>query len=106
MKQSNFLIFFTVVVLITAVGALLVPETFLAQYGFAVNPASTLLMRYLGVQFVLEGLLAWFARNVSELDAQRAIFLAYFIASALGAVVSLLGALIGTLNVFGWLNVG
>jgi hypothetical protein len=78
----------------------------LAQYGFAVNPESTLLMRYLGVQFVLEGLLAWFARNMADAGARRAIFLAFFIAAAIGAIVSLLGTISGTLNALGWLSVG
>ncbi len=106
MKRSYLLIFVAVVVLVYALGALLVPETLLSQYGFNVNPQSTLLMRLLGVQFVLEGLLAWFARNVTDSGAQRAISLAYFIAFALGAIVSLWGTLSGTLNAFGWSAVG
>ncbi len=78
----------------------------LSLYGFNVNPASTLLMRFLGVQFVAEGLLAWFARNVTDSGTQRAIILAFFIAFAIGAIVSLLGTLSGTLNAFGWSAVG
>jgi hypothetical protein len=106
MKLSNFLIFVAVVVLIYAIGALLVPAILLSQYGFAVNSESTLLMRLLGVQFAIEGLLAWFARNVTDPSTQRAISSAYVIGFALGGIVSLYGTLSGTLGAFGWSAVG
>jgi hypothetical protein len=106
MKQSNFLIFVAVIVLIYAVAALLVPEMLLSQYGFTVNPVSIFLMRLAGVQFVLEGLLAWFARNVRDSHALRAINLAYFIAFALGGLNVLFGIISGVLSAFGWTAVG
>jgi hypothetical protein len=106
MKLSNFPISVAVVTLIYAVGALLVPEILLSQYGFAVNPASTLSMRFLGVQFALEGALAWFARNVADPSARRAILSAYLVGFALGTIVSLFGTLSGILGAFGWSAVG
>jgi len=48
------------------------------------------------------GLLVWFARNVVDSEAQRAIILTLLIYFVIGIVITVLAAITGVSNALGW----
>ncbi len=64
--------------------------------------AANLTGQLFGVELIAVGLLCWFARNVSDSAAQRAIILAFLISAVIGLIVSLMGTLSGVVNAVGW----
>jgi hypothetical protein len=102
MKLSILLIINAVVSLAYGIGLLLLPATLLELYGITPTPDVQLMAQLVGGPFVAIGLLTWFARNVVDPTAQRAIMLSLVISGAIGVIVTLLGTLSGVFNALGW----
>jgi len=102
MKFNNLLILNTVLALVFGVGLVLMPATVAAMYGIAPEPAVNLMGQFFGTELLAVGLLAWFARNISDSKTQGAITLAFVIANVVGLVVSVMGTLSGVMNAVGW----
>ena len=102
MKFSNLLLVNAVVALVYGVGLVLLPSTLLSMYGVTPGPAVNLASQLFGVELLHVGLICWFARNVSDGPAQRALILASLIGQAFGLIVALMGTLSGVFNTVGW----
>ena len=102
MKYSNLLVVNAVVALLYGIGLVLLPSTVLSLYGVTPGPAVNLASQLFGVELLHVGLICWFARNVSDSPAQRAIILASLIGQVIGLVVSVMGTLSGVFNAVGW----
>jgi SAM-dependent methyltransferase len=89
----------------SGIGAVLVPARVLSLYGVTPNPAAILLAQYAGLGSIAIGLVTWFARNVEDSRAQRAIILALLITYVIGVIISILGTISGVMKV-GWPVVG
>ena len=105
MKLSSLLVFNTIVALPFGLGFLLAPGVMANLYGVSTDPAANLIGQFFGVSLIAIGLLCWFARYVSDADAQRAIIQALLIADVLGLIVAVMGMVSGVLNALGWLTV-
>jgi cytosine/uracil/thiamine/allantoin permease len=101
MKLKNLLIINAVVLGGSGIGAVLVPAKVLSLYGVTLGPAVILMAQYAGLGSIAIGLVAWFARNVEDSRAQRAIILALLIAYVIGVIISVLGTISGVMKV-GW----
>ena len=106
MKLSNLLIINAIVALVYGIGELLIPATMFSLYGVTQSPSAILMAQYFGLSLIAIGLLAWFARNVADSEAQRAIILALLISDVIGVIVSGLGTVSGTMSAVGWSAVG
>ena len=106
MKLSNLLVINTLVCLIYGIILVLTPATMLSLHGVAQDPGERLMAQYFGSALIAIGLLTWFARNVADSEAQRAIILALLIAGVIGVIVSVLGTVSGVMNAVGWSAVG
>jgi hypothetical protein len=106
MKLKTLLVIHAVVALVYGISFELVPALVLSIYGVTQGPAETLMARYFGVELIAVGLLCWFARNVADALARRAIILAVFISDIVGVIVSGQGTLSGAMNAVGWTAVG
>ena len=106
MKFGNVLLVNAIVALVYGIGLVLLPATVLSIYGVTPGPAVNLAGQLFGVDLVHVGLICWFARNVSDSPAKRAIIIASLIGQLIGLVVSLMGTLSGVFNVVGWSAVG
>ncbi len=106
MKFSNLLLVNAIVALVYGIGLVLLPSTLLTMYGVTPGPAVNLASQLFGVELLHVGLICWFARNVSDGAAKRAIIIASLIGQVIGLVVSLMGTLSGVFNVVGWSAVG
>ena len=106
MKLSNLLVVNAIVALVYGIGELLTPATMFSLYGVTQSPGARLMAQYFGLSLIAIGLLAWFARNVADSEAQRAIILALLISDVIGVIVSVLGTVSGVMNAVGWSAVG
>ncbi len=102
MKFSNLLLVNAVVSLVYGVGLVLLPATLLSMYGVTPGPAVNLASQLFGVELLHVGLICWFARNVSDGPAQRALIIASLIGQVIGVIIALMGTLSGVFNAVGW----
>ena len=105
MKLKTFLVFNAVVFGASALTCITFPEKVLAMYGVESNPASSFMALFAALGSVSMVLIAWFARNVSDFKAQRAIILAFFITNLIGVFISISG-IISDVMKNGWLGAG
>ncbi len=106
MKLRNLLVINAIVALVYGISFVLVPATVLSLYGMTQGTSEALAGQFFGVALIAIGLLTWFARSVTDSDAQRAIILALLISDVIGVIVSVLGTVNGVMNAVGWSAVG
>lgn len=94
-----------VVALVFGLGFMLLTEQVMSIYGVKTDAPGMLAARLFGTALVGIGVLQWFARDVEDTQARRAIILGLFVLNALGFVVVLLAQFAGTVNGLGWINV-
>ncbi len=106
MKLSNLLVINAIVALVYGISFVLVPTTVLSLYGMTQGTSEALAGQYFGLSLIAIGLLTWFARNVADSEAQRAIILALLISDVIGVIVSVIGTVSGVMSAVGWSAVG
>jgi hypothetical protein len=94
-----------IVALVFGLGFMLLTEQVMSIYGVKTDTPGMLAARLFGTALVGIGVLQWFARDVEDMQARRAIVLGLFVLNALGFVVVLLAQFAGTINGLGWINV-
>jgi len=106
MKLRNLLVINAVIALAYGISFVLLPATVLELYGMTQGTSEALVGQYFGLSLIAIGLLTWFARSLTDSDAQRAIILALLISHVIGVIVSVLGTVSGVMSAFGWSGVG
>jgi hypothetical protein len=105
MKLKTLLVFNAVIGICSALTAILFGEKVLSMYGVDANPAASLMGQYAALGTIAMVLVAWFARNVEDRKAQRAIILAFLITNIIGVIISISGIISGVMK-HGWPVVG
>jgi hypothetical protein len=105
MKFRNLLILNAIVLGISGILALLFPTSVLSLYGVGSGPAVKLMAQYAGLGSLAIALVAWFVRDVKDPKARYAVTMAFLIIYVIGAIVSVLGTISGTMKI-GWAVVG
>jgi hypothetical protein len=105
-KLKTLLVLNAVASLVFGVGFVLIPAFVVSIYGLTQGPTEILAGRYFGAALIVVGLLCWFARDVTDALARRAIILGVLIGDVIGVVVSVQGTLSGVMNKAGWSTVG
>lgn len=77
----------------------------LSIYDITLDNEGTLIAQLFGAALIGFAVLNWFARDVTDPEAQRAVVLANLVGDAVGFVMITLGQLAGLANNLGWLNV-
>jgi hypothetical protein len=95
----------SIVCIVFGIGFVLIPAPLAALYGATLNAAGTVFAQFLGAAFIVLAVYLWFARNVTDAEANRAVTLAVFVGDAVGFIVALLAQLSGVFNVLGWMIV-
>lgn len=81
---------------------LLTPVWLLKTLGGSLGPTGSFTAREYGAAMFGTLMLTWFARNLAQSDARRAILLDLFVYDAIGVVVTLLALFSGILGLLGW----
>lgn len=105
MKLKTLLVTNAVVSVISALAFILFPEKANAMYGVESNPASLFMGLYGAMGSLAMAFVAWFARNVEDRKAQKAIILAFMITSIIGVLISISGLVSGVMK-NGWPVIG
>ena len=105
MKLKTLLVINAVIGICSALTAILFGEKVLSMYGVDANPAASLMGQYAALGTIAMALVAWFARNVEDRKAQRAIILAFLITNIIGVIISISGIIYGVMK-HGWPVVG
>jgi hypothetical protein len=105
MRLSNLLVVSAVIAAIFGVGLVITTGPLLAIYGITLDKAGTVVAQLFGAVLLGFAVLDWFARNVIDPEARRAVVVGNLTGNAVGFVVILLGQLAGIANALGWSNV-
>ncbi len=94
-------------ILSVIIGALLViiPSVLIRYFGLSADSHMDVDGALFGSMLILIGLVAWFARDVTDAHAQMAIVEGYTLGSLIALVVSIIAALNHTFNALGWIVV-
>ncbi len=98
MKLKTFFVLNAVILGASAVTCLLFPDKVLALYGVESNPASSFMGLYGALGSIAIVTVTWFARNVEDQKAQRAIILALLITNIIGVIISVSGIISGVMT--------
>ena len=104
MKLSNLLVVAAVIGAVFGVAFVVASGPLLAIYGISLDKAGTLVAQLFGAALISLSVLNWFARNVTDPEARRAVVLGNLAGTVVGFVVILLGQLAGVANalVYPW----
>ncbi|QAY95053.1 hypothetical protein CWB41_04330 [Methylovirgula ligni] len=102
MNARTFFIVQAIVAIVFALGFLIIPRAVSHLYGVTADLAAILAFRYFGVALLGIGLIFWFAKDVKDAEARKAILGGAGIANQIGLVVSLWGTASGIMNGLGW----
>ena len=105
MKLSNLLVIAAAIAAVFGVAFVVASGPLLAIYGITLDKAGTLVAQLFGALLISLAVLNWFARNVTDPAARRAVVLGNLSGDVVGFVVILLGQLAGIPNALGWSNV-
>jgi len=104
-KLSNLLVIAAAIAAVFGVAFVVASGPLLAIYGITLDKAGTLVAQLFGALLISLAVLNWFARNVTDPAARRAVVLGNLSGDVVGFVVILLGQLAGIPNALGWSNV-
>ncbi len=102
MNARTFFMVHAIVAIVYALGFLILPRAVSHLYGVTSDLAAILAFRYFGVALLGVGLIFWFARDVKDAEARKAILGGSAIANQIGLVVTLWGTASGIMNWLGW----
>ena len=105
MKLNTMLTIAAVVAGIFGVAFVIVTGPLMSLYGITLDQAGTLVAQLFGAALIGFAVLNWFARNVTDREAQRAVVLANLASDVVGFVMILIGQLAGVANALGWSSV-
>ncbi len=105
MRLRALLMIAAVIATVFGVAFVVAPGALLSIYGVTLDKAGTLVAQLLGASLIGLAVLDWFARNVTDPEAQRAVALANLVSDGVGFVVILIGQLAGVANSLNWSTV-
>ena len=105
MKFKNLMVIKALVCLAFGILLLIIPDRLLSIFGATLSDGGIFTAREYGAALFGNLFLCWFAKNVAESDARRAIILALFVYDLIGFVVTVITIVSGVLNPLGWLIV-
>ena len=105
MRLSTLLVVAAAVAAVFGVGFVVASGPLLSTYGITLDKAGTLIAQLFGALLIGLAVLNWYARNLTDPEARRAVVFGNLAGDAVGFVVILIGQLAGIANALGWVNV-
>lgn len=102
MNKRTFMSVVAGVSVVTGLAALLAPGQIASLFGVTLDDVGVSLTRLLGAAYLGYAAIVWFARDVRDAAAQRAIALGNFVSWALSLVVILIGVATGLAGTLAW----
>jgi hypothetical protein len=105
MNRQTFASVAAVVSVVTGMAALLAPAQLAGVFGVTLDDVGSSLTRLLGSAYLGYAAIVWFARDVRDIAARRAIAFGNLVSWALSAVVTTAGVATGLAGTQSWLLV-
>jgi hypothetical protein len=105
MTIKTFFAIFAVLSVVFGIGFVLAPGQVLSNYGVENSPAVALMSRLFGGTLLAMAVIFWFARDIHDEAALRAVLIGTGIADAVNLVVAIVATSSGTINALGWTTV-
>ena len=102
MKLKTLMIIKAIVCITLGIPAVIVPVLFYTLFGLALTPAGAFVAQEYGASLIGNFLLTWFARDVQDPKALRAILLGMTFYNGIGFIATLIATLSGLANFMGW----
>jgi hypothetical protein len=93
------------IAIVFGIAFLVVPTIALKQFGVDEYASTKLVLQFFGTGLLTIGLLAWFAKNVTDASVQRGMGVAMLIGSLAGLVMAVIGVATGAVRILGWLAI-
>ena len=84
---------------------LFVPTMALLRFGVDEYASTRLVVQFFGTALLTVGLLAWFAKNITDAGSQKGMCIALLVGSVAGLVMSIIGTATGLIRGLGWLAI-
>jgi len=94
-----------IIAVIVGILLIIIPSTIVRFFGMTPDQGMDLDGQLYGSELILMGLVAWFARDITELKYQRRIFSAFTIANLISLIISVIGVTTRTFDSIGWIAV-
>jgi hypothetical protein len=105
MKFKTLMLIKAAVTFLFGIPMTLVPCKLVQLFGFTLTPGGRFPARGYGAAMLGYLMLCWFARNIEQSVARKAIIIALFVYDLFGFLVALYSQLKGVMNGLGWLVV-
>jgi hypothetical protein len=106
MKLKTFMIITAIVAAVFGIAFVLATGQVIRLYGNEPTPIVNYVGKLFGGSLFAFAVLLWWARNITDPIARRAIVLSLLVADVIGFIVSLAAQLGGVVNALGWSTVG
>jgi hypothetical protein len=103
MTLRNVFLINVVVALIFALALLLGPTYVLTAFGLRPGASENVVAQLFGAALLAPAMLAWFAKDMTDPEAQRGIVLSLLVSDIAAFVVALLATLAKTMKPAGWI---
>ena len=105
MKLSALMIVNAIIAAVFGLGFVFAPGQVTSLYSLETGAVLEYVAQLFGAALLGFAVLTWFARNVADSEARRAILLAMFVGDGVGFVLALIAQIQGIQNAMGWSTV-
>lgn len=105
MRLKTFMVVNAIVAVIVGLLLIFIPSAIMRMFGMTPDQGMDLDGQLFGSELILMGLVAWFARDISELKYERRIYAAFTIANLISLVISIVGVASRNFNAVGWIAI-
>ncbi len=105
MRLKTFMIINAIIAVIVGILLILIPSTIVQFFGLPADRGMDLDGQLYGSELILMGLVAWFARDITELRYERRIYAAFTIANLISLVISIVGVASHNFSSIGWIAI-
>ncbi len=94
-----------IIALIVGLLMIFIPSAIVQLFGLPADRGMDLDGQLYGSELILMGLVAWFARDISELKYERRIYAAFTIANLISLLISIVGVATRSFTSIGWVAI-
>ncbi len=105
MRLKTFMIINAIIAVIVGILLIFIPSMIVQFFGLPADRGMDLDGQLYGSELILMGLVAWFARDISELKYERRIYAAFTIANLISLLISIVGVASRNFSSIGWIAI-
>ena len=105
MRLKTFMIINAIIAVIVGILLIFFPSGIVRLFGMTPDQGMDLDGQLYGSELILMGLVAWVARDITELKYERRIYGAFTLANLISLIISVIGVATRTFDAIGWVAI-